>query len=131
MSNRVRTCPVCEHRQLRDDPTRHVCAGVLRETLRQTRDALSLAQARLFVIAETVEHADPVAGVRLLKRDHADAWHWAEAAYGRGYRHGLHLARALLRRLAKRLPFGAWLMRSESAVLASEIDMKTMVKGDE
>jgi len=108
MTPDIRTCPVCEHRQKRDDPARHVCASVLRETLRQTRDALGLANAQLFVIAETVGHSDPVEGVKRLKRDDALARLWADKAYRRGYQAGARILLALLVADARRGPL-CWL----------------------
>lgn len=129
VTDQVRTCPVCLHAQLRSDPVRHVCASVLRETVLRMRGELEAATAQLVRISELVEHDNPVAGVIGLKREHADAWRWAEAAYGRGYRHGLRLGLALLHGVARRLPFGAWLTRRESAVLAREINMKGISEG--
>lgn len=108
MKTDIRVCPVCEHRQKRDDPARHVCASVLRETLRQTRDALSLSNAQLFVIAETVGHSDPVEGVKRLKRDDALARLWADKAYRRGYQTGVRTLLALLIADANRRPL-RWL----------------------
>lgn len=125
MTSDIRTCPVCEHRQKRDDPSRHVCAQVLRETLRQTRDALGQAQAQLFVIAETVGHSDPVEGVKQLRREHDAAWRWAEDAFARGNRFGLMVARALVSsRIARAVPFSGWFIRWAFASVTHVVDMK-------
>lgn len=61
MTSDIRTCPVCEHRQKRDDPSRHVCAQVLRQRLRE-------ADLRLEAIRAVTGHEDPVSGAKELRR---------------------------------------------------------------
>lgn len=119
-----RICQVCGHRQHPEDPTRHVCAGVLRQSLRKARAELGEAQAKLERIGDVVGGGDPVAAVLALRQEHNAALAWAEAAHERGYRAGLRLARALIRRLALRVPFGGRLLGRIIIVLSNELDMK-------
>lgn len=105
---KVRTCPVCQHRQASGDPTGHVCAQVLRQRLRDMGDALSLAHAQLDVIGEIVEHSDPVEGVRHMRRTQAEAERWASRAYARGYRCGVETLIALVHGALMRLRWSKW-----------------------
>jgi len=98
----VRACPICGHRQHRQDPTGHVCASVLREALRSTTAELDGARA----------------SIASLQRDLAASERYGRAAHARGYAFGIRLARALIRRFTRRLPLGDRLASSMVAALA-------------
>lgn len=92
MTQEVRVCAICGHRQMRSDPTGHVCAGVLREALRLTRAELEGARA----------------AVSTLQRDLAASEHYGRAAHARGFAAAMRVALIALRRV----PGARWLCRS-------------------
>lgn len=90
---RLKTCPICEHTQSKDDPTGHVCAQVLRARLRE-------AQGQLDAIRVIVENDDPVAGARYLRMEHDAAPAAMEASIIAGHRQGVkHTIAALKMRV--------------------------------
>lgn len=98
MTQEVRVCPICGHRQLRSDPTGHVCASVLRETLRVTRAELNGANAT----------------IRTLQRDLATSERYGRAAHARGFAAALRVALVML----GRLPGARWLLARQLLKLA-------------
>jgi hypothetical protein len=83
VSIQVRVCPICSYRQHRQDPTGHVCASVLRETLRLTHAELDNARA----------------SIASLERDLAASERYGRAAHARGFSAALRVALVLLGRV--------------------------------
>lgn len=114
----VRICPVCHHRQHRNDPTRHVCASELLKTVRELREELAAAHADLEAISALAGSKDAAAGAQALLRELAASQRYAKSAHERGYTAGIRLARVLLRRLGQRVPFGRRLVGGTIATLS-------------
>lgn len=100
MNSPVRICAICGHCQSRGDPTGHVCASVLRETLRQTTAELKCARE----------------SIGALQRDLAASERYGRSAHSRGFAAALRVALVQLRRL----PGARWLLGHQLQQLAEQ-----------
>lgn len=125
---RLKTCPICEHTQSKDDPTGHVCAQVLRARLRE-------AQGQLDAIRVIVENDDPVAAVRLLKIEHEAIPRLVDASRIAGMRYGRADAVKILERTIASAPFWKrWLLLGQYALIrtlsAHPDDKRRIIQGE-
>lgn len=100
MRQEIKVCPICGFRQLRGDPTGHVCASVLRKTLQAARCELDDARS----------------SIAALQRDLAASERYGRAAHARGFAAALRVVLVLL----GRLPGAQWLLGGTLRHLAEQ-----------